>query len=183
MYGIRGRSSVCLISRTLDQEVFGVKLYPTVLDKAAYLWYARSNYPCFYNGNKRTALVTTFIYLRGNGYYRFPITKTNMPVFLQDESVLGGAKWIITPKKSSCVIIKGNRIVLSIKGDGIAPLLKIYLNRPLLLKDAIIVDKVIGKAAAVILVLRKTRIVYGEVMSQAAIDYLKEYNIYFDFNK
>ncbi|WP_314066081.1 type II toxin-antitoxin system death-on-curing family toxin [uncultured Vagococcus sp.] len=69
MYGIRDRSSVCLISQTLDQEVFGVKLYPTVLDKAAYLWYALSNYHCFYNGNKRTALVTTFIYLRVNGYY------------------------------------------------------------------------------------------------------------------
>ncbi|MFK4568350.1 type II toxin-antitoxin system death-on-curing family toxin [Enterococcus sp. UD-01] len=68
MYGIRDKNSIQLISQSLNQEVFGVELYPTIFDKAAYLWYALSNYHCFYNGNKRTALVTTYIYLRINGY-------------------------------------------------------------------------------------------------------------------
>lgn len=68
MYGIRNKNSIQLISQSLNQEVFGVELYPTIFDKAAYLWYALSNYHCFYNGNKRTALVTTFVYLRINGY-------------------------------------------------------------------------------------------------------------------
>lgn len=68
MYGIRDKNSIKLISQSLNQEVFGVELYPTIFDKSAYLWYALSNYHCFYNGNKRTALVTTFIYLRINGY-------------------------------------------------------------------------------------------------------------------
>ncbi|MBO0468866.1 type II toxin-antitoxin system death-on-curing family toxin [Enterococcus plantarum] len=68
MYGIRDKNSIQLISQSLNQEVFGVELYPTFFDKAAYLWYALSNYHCFYNGNKRTALVTTYIYLRINGY-------------------------------------------------------------------------------------------------------------------
>ena len=45
-----------------------MELYQTIFDKAAYLWYALSNYHCFYNGNKRTALVTTYVYLRMNGY-------------------------------------------------------------------------------------------------------------------
>lgn len=68
MYGIRDKNSIKLISQSLNQEIFGVELYPTIFDKAAYLWYALSNYHCFYNGNKRTALVTTFVYLRINGY-------------------------------------------------------------------------------------------------------------------
>lgn len=68
MYGIRDKNSIKLISQSLNQEVFGLELYPTIFDKAAYLWYALSNYHCFYNGNKRTALVTTFVYLRINGY-------------------------------------------------------------------------------------------------------------------
>lgn len=69
MYGIRDKNSIQLISQSLNQEVFGVELYPTIFDKAAYLWYALSNYHCFYNGNKRTALVTTYVYLKINGYY------------------------------------------------------------------------------------------------------------------
>lgn len=69
MYGIRDKNSIQLISQSLNQEVFGVELYPTIFDKASYLWYALSNYHCFYNGNKRTALVTTYVYLRINGYY------------------------------------------------------------------------------------------------------------------
>ncbi|MBC2301640.1 type II toxin-antitoxin system death-on-curing family toxin [Listeria welshimeri] len=68
MYGIRDKNSIQLISQSLNQEVFGVELYPTIFDKASYLWYALSNYHCFYNGNKRTALVTTYVYLRINGY-------------------------------------------------------------------------------------------------------------------
>ncbi|MGX7150007.1 Fic family protein [Enterococcus ureasiticus] len=58
MYGVREKSSIHLISKSLDQEVFWVALYPTIFDKAAYLWYTIFNYHCFYNGKERTALVT-----------------------------------------------------------------------------------------------------------------------------
>lgn len=68
MYGIRDKNSIQLICQSLHQEVFGVELHPVIFDKAAYLWYALSNYDCFYNRNKRTALVTTYSYLRINGY-------------------------------------------------------------------------------------------------------------------
>ncbi|CUL42369.1 type II toxin-antitoxin system death-on-curing family toxin [Listeria monocytogenes] len=68
MYGIRDENSIHLIFQSLNQEVFGVELHPTIFDKAAYLWYSLANYHCFYNGNKRTALVTTYLYLRINGF-------------------------------------------------------------------------------------------------------------------
>ncbi|MCV79560.1 type II toxin-antitoxin system death-on-curing family toxin [Listeria monocytogenes] len=68
MYGIRDENSLHLIFQSLDQEVFGVELHPTIFDKASYLWYSLANYHCFYNGNKRTALVTTYLYLRLNGF-------------------------------------------------------------------------------------------------------------------
>lgn len=44
MYGIRDKNSIQLISQSLNQEVFGVQLYPTIFDKVAYLWYVLSNY-------------------------------------------------------------------------------------------------------------------------------------------
>ncbi|EAC4665008.1 type II toxin-antitoxin system death-on-curing family toxin [Listeria monocytogenes serotype 4c] len=68
MYGIRDENSLHLIFQSLEQEVFGVELHPTIFDKASYLWYSLANYHCFYNGNKRTALVTTYLYLRLNGF-------------------------------------------------------------------------------------------------------------------
>lgn len=50
------------------QSVFGEDAYPTLFDKAAALYQSLvSNHP-FYNANKRTALMSTIIFLKKNGY-------------------------------------------------------------------------------------------------------------------
>jgi len=48
------------------QNVFGKELYPTIFDKAAILYQKLVQKHCFYNANKRTALVALHTFLRLN---------------------------------------------------------------------------------------------------------------------
>lgn len=67
-YGIKDDNLLNSIPQSIVQN-FGEKdLYPTVHDKCSYLWYSLSQYHCFVDGNKRTALVTTIALLALNGY-------------------------------------------------------------------------------------------------------------------
>lgn len=84
---------------------------------------------------------------------------------------------MIKENKASCVIIKNNNIIHTDKGPGIKPLISLYENQPELLKDAFVVDKVIGKAAAMIAVLGGASKVYGVLMSVSAVEFLKKSNI------
>lgn len=43
--------------------------YPTIMDKAAALFHGVISNHCFYNGNKRTALLLTMCFLDSNGYW------------------------------------------------------------------------------------------------------------------
>lgn len=94
-----------------------------------------------------------------------------------EEAVLDCAKQMIAEEKASCVIIKNNKIVHSSIGPGVAPLIRLYENNPDILKGAFVVDKVIGKAAAMMTVLGGAVRVYGVVMSKAAESYLRGQNI------
>ncbi len=91
--------------------------------------------------------------------------------------ILKSARQMIKEEKASCVIIKNHEIIHSVKGPGVAPLITLYENNPDILKDAFIVDKVIGKAAAMIAEYAGVKKVYGLVMSTAANSYLQEHNI------
>jgi len=53
----------------LPQQGFGeLELYPTIFEKAAcYYYFTIKNHP-FVNGNKRMAIVMTYVFLRMNGY-------------------------------------------------------------------------------------------------------------------
>lgn len=50
------------------QKFAGEDLYPSIYDKAAcYFYFTIKNHP-FLNGNKRLAIITTFIFLKINGF-------------------------------------------------------------------------------------------------------------------
>ncbi|MBI4201835.1 MAG: type II toxin-antitoxin system death-on-curing family toxin [Chloroflexi bacterium] len=51
-----------------QQTFFGRYLYPTVFDKGAALFRSLTNNHCLQDGNKRTALTATFVFLAANGY-------------------------------------------------------------------------------------------------------------------
>lgn len=65
---LRDKNLLLSIPNNINQSFNGEELYKTIFDKSAYLWYALSKYHCFLDGNKRTALIVTLIYLILNGY-------------------------------------------------------------------------------------------------------------------
>lgn len=66
--GIREYNLLKSIPESIKQSFAGEELYPTVYDKGTHLWFSLSQYHCFADGNKRTALVTTIAYLMLNGF-------------------------------------------------------------------------------------------------------------------
>ena len=87
------------------------------------------------------------------------------------------AQDIIRQNKASLVILKDGKIVDKAYGRGVSPLLVLYDEKPNMLKDAILVDKVIGKAVAFIAINAGMKRVYGQVMSMDAEKVLKKHNI------
>lgn len=66
--GIREDNLLKSIPEAVKQSFGGVEVYPTIQDKAVYLWESLSKYHCFVDGNKRTSLLATIIFLKMNGY-------------------------------------------------------------------------------------------------------------------
>lgn len=90
---------------------------------------------------------------------------------------------LIRSKTASCVIIKDNTIIHTADGRGVSPLLKVYKSDSAMLTNAIVVDKIIGKAAAMILVLGGVKQVYGVIMSTAGRDYLERHGIITEYGR
>ena len=57
-------------------------------------------------------------------------------------------------------------------GRGVGPALRVFDAQPELLKDALVCDTIVGKAAAAIYILGGAAGVYAETMSVAAADFL-----------
>lgn len=89
-----------------------------------------------------------------------------------NEPIILEALNLIKKNKASCVLIKDNKIVHIEIGMGISPILYSYMTYPDLFEGATIVDKIVGKAAAVISILGKSKEVIGLTMSDSAIEYL-----------
>ena len=64
---------------------------------------------------------------------------------------------------------------------GIRPIMNWILEDELFLKGALVGDKVIGKAAALLLVFAEVSGIYAEVISEPAKQVLKEHNIPYAF--
>ena len=78
----------------------------------------------------------------------------------------------------SCLLVKDEKIVYAADGRGVSPLIKAYQDQAQPLKGAAVFDKIIGKAAAMIVVLGGATSVYGEIMSDAAYRYLCAHGIH-----
>ena len=83
----------------------------------------------------------------------------------------------------SCVVLKTGKIVYAADGRGVSPLLALYEEHRELLKDAVVVDKIIGKAAASILLLGEVQQVYSLVISVSARDYMESHGVAVGFER
>jgi len=94
-----------------------------------------------------------------------------------DAGVFDYACSLIRSEGTSLVIIGESGIVYTDDGRGIAPILNLFDKEKDKLKGVCVVDRVIGKAAAMILVLGGVSVVYGDVMSKVAEKYLVDREI------
>lgn len=83
-------------------------------------------------------------------------------------------------EKISCVILKNDELILS-DALGIKPLMQHLRIDKKSFMDCVVADKIVGKAAALMLVLGGAQAVYGDIMSQGAVLVLEESNIYFEY--
>jgi hypothetical protein len=78
-----------------------------------------------------------------------------------------------------CAVIKNNVIIHKGRGRGVSPLLELASSQEGLekLENALIVDRIIGRAAAVIIVLGKATHAYGLTMSKSGQEYLSAFGV------
>jgi len=80
-------------------------------------------------------------------------------------------------QQCSCLIIKNDTVIYKSHEKGVYPL----LCSVDLMKGAILADKTIGKAAALLCVLGRAEGVYGRIMSKPAEQVLKQHKIKYKF--
>ncbi len=98
-----------------------------------------------------------------------------MEILQINENAVKEAHLLITDGKASCIVIKDGNIIRCVKGSGIAPVLSMYDEG--LLDGAVLVDKVIGRATAMIAVHGGIRECHGITVSRAAYTFLCEHNV------
>lgn len=95
----------------------------------------------------------------------------------KQQQAIETARQKILAGKAGCVIIKNGKIVHDENGRGIAPILDVYRQQTDKMKDSILVDKVIGKAAAMVAICGKVKYVHAELICDSAVDILQKNNI------
>lgn len=68
-YGIREEGTFNMLVNAPYQSAFGIDCYPSVFDKAAKYLEGFARHQVFYDGNKRTALVSCGTFLAINNYH------------------------------------------------------------------------------------------------------------------
>ncbi len=111
------------------------------------------------------------------------ITLSCANVDKQSEATIKEARQLIADDKAKCVLIQNAEIVVQYNGRGVSPLLDVYQNNKQAMKGGIIVDKLIGRAAAFIIIKGGVSRVYTPLISEDAKKLLEEYNIKVEYDK
>ena len=100
-----------------------------------------------------------------------------------DEALFWEARQLIRRQGTSCIVVRDGDILHRADGRGVAPLVALYQGDKMKLTGSTVIDRVIGKAAAMILVLGGVKSVYGDVLSASAAAYLTEYGIAYQYGE
>ncbi len=98
-----------------------------------------------------------------------------------EKNAVASAKNLISREKATCVIIRDGKVVNIDSGRGIKPVIAMYEEG--LLEGSFVVDKIIGKAAAMVLVLGGVKYCYGLTMSRDAVDLLRQNGVGVKYDK
>jgi hypothetical protein len=92
------------------------------------------------------------------------------------------AKSLLLSSESTIVVVSNGEIFTS-KERGVKPLLHLLTEKKGFLKGASVADKVIGKAAALLMVYGEIKEVHTRIISEPAIKVFEKYNISCCFDK
>lgn len=87
----------------------------------------------------------------------------------------------ILRKEKCSLVVKNHGIVTTYSKPGVRDLEHLLDHDPEALHGAVIADKVIGKAAAAMVVVGRVKALYAEVMSKKAIPFLEEAGIAYTY--
>lgn len=87
----------------------------------------------------------------------------------------------ILRREKCSLVVKNHGIVTTYSKPGVRDLEHLLDHEPEVLHGATIADKVIGKAAAAMVVVGGVKVLYAEVMSKRAIPFLEEAGIAYSY--
>ena len=93
------------------------------------------------------------------------------------------AKSYIEEGKFSCVIVKDSELIYTSTARGIFPLYEAKEILNLDLNQSSLADKVIGKGAAMIAHEAGIENIYGQLMSEQAVEYLEKFSLTIQYKK
>lgn len=91
------------------------------------------------------------------------------------------AKEILEKEQFTFVLIKKGRVIKTSHKGGVIPLMEVIRQDDRALDKAIIADKVIGRAAALLAVHYHVKAIYAELISQKAREVLDNHSIFYQF--
>ncbi|MDZ7671934.1 MAG: DUF1893 domain-containing protein [Halanaerobiales bacterium] len=80
----------------------------------------------------------------------------------------------------SLIIVKSNKIVYKSKKESVGSIVGLLENNPEILKDAIVADKIIGRAVAMICDYSSVNFCYGKIVSKGAVDIFEKRNLEYE---
>lgn len=92
-------------------------------------------------------------------------------------------KDILLKDSNTIVIYKSDASIVVSKDRGVVPLMNLLKEDKTQLEDSIVVDKVIGKAAALLMAYAGVKEVYTPIISSPALKVFKNHNIVIHYDK
>ena len=91
------------------------------------------------------------------------------------EQAVASALQLLRDGQAACVVLRDGEIVRAETGRGIAPMIRLYEDGAL--QGAYVVDKIVGKAAAMLMTLGGVSGCYALTVSRAALDWFVGHGI------
>ena len=91
------------------------------------------------------------------------------------EQAVASALQLLREGQAACVVLRDGEIVRAETGRGVAPMIRLYEDGAL--QGAYVVDKIVGKAAAMLMTLGGVSGCYALTVSRAALDWFVGHGI------
>lgn len=105
----------------------------------------------------------------------------NKRVHRKMNKIINFATSMINDEQAACVVIKNGKVIDSEAGRGVKPI--IALSKRSVLSDALVVDKVVGKAAAMVMTYSGVKYCHAITISEFARDWFEKYDVEVTYEK